>query len=103
MQLSLAVLATSISTAAAWNVTGFSDSKCTQPTGYAYGYNQNLGCLGMSRPVTAILVENLPGDMVFTGSSGYSCNNFHQRGGNGCHTQGQGFQSYSVYKSMYLF
>lgn len=100
MQLLLAVLAASISTAAAWNVTGFTDSKCTEPSGYAWGYDKGIGCLGMSKPVTSILVENLPEDMLFRGSSGYSCNVFHTFGGNGCHTQGQNFQSYSVYKSM---
>ncbi|KAJ6113157.1 hypothetical protein N7512_008481 [Penicillium capsulatum] len=98
MQFSLALLAASISTAAAWNVTGFTDSKCTEPSGYSWGYDKSIGCLGMSKPVTAIRVEHLPDDMVFTGSSGYSCNNFHTRGGNGCHTQGQKFQSFSVYK-----
>lgn len=101
MHFSLVIFAASISAAAAWNVTGFTDSKCTEPSGYSWGYDQSISCLGMNKPVTAILVENLPDDMVFTGSSGYSCNTFHTSGGNGCHTQGQNFQSYSVHKSMY--
>lgn len=43
-----------------------------------------------------ILVENMPDDLQFMGSSGYACDTFHQYGGDGCYTQGQGFQSVEV-------
>ncbi|KAJ5587333.1 uncharacterized protein N7459_003098 [Penicillium hispanicum] len=98
MQFSTAALiAASISMAAAWNVTGFSDSKCTNPTGFAIGEQDSIGCVWMNKPATALLVENLSGNLKFHAGSGTDCDDFIVFGGNGCYTQEQDFQSFTVF------
>lgn len=96
------LLAASVSTAAAWNLTTFSDDKCTQATGWALSLDGSVGCISLSESVGSILVENMPENLQFMGSSGYACDTFHQYGGNGCYTQGQGFQSVEV-DSQYVY
>ena len=81
----------------AWNLTTYSDDACTAATGWSLSETSSIGCVGLSEKVGSILVENMPDDLHFMGSSGYSCDTFHQYGGNGCYTQGQGFQSVEVY------
>lgn len=97
MQLSYTViLAASVSSAAAWNLTTFTDDKCTDSTGWKVSLNQSIGCISLSETVGSVLVENMSDNFEFIGSSGYACDTFHQYGGNGCYTQSQGFQSVQV-------
>ena len=97
MQFSLTVLlAGSASMAAAWNITTFTDDKCTQSTGWELSLTTTIGCISLPEPVGSILVQNMADDLHFMGSSGYACDIFHQSGGNGCYTQGQDFQSVQV-------
>lgn len=95
------VLAATVSMASAWNLTAFNDDSCTQATGWSLGLDTSIGCISLSESVGSILVENMPDDLEFIGSSGYACDTFHQYGGNGCYTQGQGFQSVQV-NSLYV-
>ncbi|KAJ5677974.1 uncharacterized protein N7477_003607 [Penicillium maclennaniae] len=94
MQFSLAVLlVASVSSAAAWNLTTFTDDKCTQSTGWKLSLAGGIGCISLPETVSSILVEEMSDEFRFIGSSGYACDTFHQSGGNGCYTQSQGFQS----------
>jgi hypothetical protein len=97
MQLSyIVILAASVSSAAAWNITTFTDDKCTDSTGWKLSLTGSIGCISLPETVSSVLVENMSDDFHFMGSSGYACDIFHQYGGNGCYTQGQGFQSVQV-------
>ncbi|KAF4171569.1 hypothetical protein CNMCM8927_001329 [Aspergillus lentulus] len=97
---SLATLFVSLSGSltAAWNVTAYSNTDCT---GYltSIAGEQNWGCYwltGVTEPIQAMSVEDLPEGWRFIASSGTACDTFHQAGGNGCYTQGQGFQSFEI-------
>lgn len=97
MQFSFAVLlVASVSSAAAWNLTTFTDDKCTQSTGWELSETGSIGCVSLPETVSSILVDGMSDDFRFIGSSGYACDTFHQYGGNGCYTQSQGFQSIQV-------
>lgn len=102
MKFSAAViLAASASMAAAWNVTVYTDTECSQ-NGESIVETGDIGCVMVSGEiVNSIKVCDLPDDVVFIGSSGGGCDYFHQSGGNGCYTQSQGFQSWTVFK--YVF
>lgn len=99
MQSSVALLvAASASMGAAWSITAYSDAHCTDSTGFHLGQEGTIGCVGISsnETIKSIGVTDMSNDLIFQGSSGFSCNNFHQTGGNGCYTQGQNFQSFTV-------
>ncbi|GIK02011.1 hypothetical protein Aspvir_006054 [Aspergillus viridinutans] len=98
--LSLATLLLSLSGSltAAWNVTAYSNTDCT---GYltSIAGEQNWGCYwltGVTETIQAMSVEDLPDGWRFIASSGTACDTFHQAGGDGCYTQGQGFQSFEI-------
>ncbi|KAJ5122314.1 uncharacterized protein N7443_002413 [Penicillium atrosanguineum] len=97
MQFSFAaLLVASVSSAAAWNITTFTDDKCTDSTGWELSQPGSIGCVSLGETVSSVLVEKMSDDFHFIGSSGYACDTFHQSGGNGCYAQGQGFQSIQV-------
>ena len=92
------ILAASASMAAAWKVTEYTDTECSE-NGESTVETGDIGCVMVSgENVTSIKVSDLPDGMVFIGSSGSACDNFHQSGGNGCYTQGEGFESWTVFK-----
>ncbi|KAE8153955.1 hypothetical protein BDV25DRAFT_148385 [Aspergillus avenaceus] len=88
-----AFLYTSLATA--WNITAYSNTDCT---GYITSLTgeQSWGCYWLAKDgIKSMKAGDMPEGWTFIASSGGNCNNFHQRGGNGCYTQGQGFQSFS--------
>ncbi|CAL5870919.1 uncharacterized protein PFLUO_LOCUS5161 [Penicillium psychrofluorescens] len=92
------ILAASASMAAAWNVTAYTDTECSE-NGYSIVDTGDIGCVTTGKTANSIKVSDLAQDMVFIGSSGGGCDYFHQSGGNGCYTQSQGFLSWTVFKN----
>lgn len=103
MKFSLISLFAAATTAAAWNVTGYTDSECTQEAGVSYGISGSIGCLLLNKPVQALRVENLPDDMIFRGGSNTGCGMFSISGGNGCHFNGHDFQSFTIFSTWYVY
>ncbi|KAF7170793.1 hypothetical protein CNMCM5623_003312 [Aspergillus felis] len=96
--LATLLLSLSGSLTAAWNVTAYSNTDCTGYLTSTWG-EQDWGCYwltGVTKPIQAMSVENLPDGWRFIASSGTGCDYFHQAGGNGCYTQSQGFQSFEI-------
>ncbi|KAF4257705.1 hypothetical protein CNMCM8714_002731 [Aspergillus fumigatus] len=98
VSLATLLLSLSGSLTAAWNVTAYGNAGCT---GYltSIAGEQGWGCYwlsGVTKPIQAMSVEDLPEGWRFIASSGTACDAFHQAGGNGCYTQSQGFQSFQI-------
>ncbi|KAH1823193.1 hypothetical protein KXW28_002241 [Aspergillus fumigatus] len=98
VSLATLLLSLSGSLTAAWNVTAYGNADCT---GYltSIAGEQGWGCYwlsGVTKPIQAMSVEDLPEGWRFIASSGTACDAFHQAGGNGCYTQSQGFQSFQI-------
>ena len=101
MQISTLTLLLSAcaSLTAAWNVTAYSNADCT---GYLTSYAGDTvwGCLWVAGvdDIKSFKASDTPEGYVFSAASGTGCDRFRQTGGDGCYTQGQGFQSFTFYK-----
>ncbi|GKZ16882.1 hypothetical protein AbraIFM66951_006375 [Aspergillus brasiliensis] len=83
-----------------WNVTVYTDTKCTEYKSFFTG-NQSYGCFSLESftPEIQSIRAELPEGWTFDGASGGACDYFHTSGGSGCWTQGQGFKSFQVLQS----
>ncbi|KAE8355636.1 hypothetical protein BDV28DRAFT_145960 [Aspergillus coremiiformis] len=99
MQLSIVTLLLSAAAplTAAWNVTAYSNSDCT---GYVTSLEGDkvYGCYWLTgvKDIKAMKASDVPEGWRFIAASGTGCDKFLLSGGDGCYTQGQGFQSFTL-------